>query len=124
VFTTRKVVDGERIPVARALDGESGFGLSRDYRSTPCLRPIHRCPNSAWASCRSWTPVTSTTSCSHNRISALLTGVLVLAGSLLLYSRISPAVSRQARTRLHLDEAQRIGRIGSWEYDIPRGTLT
>ena len=124
VFTTPKLVDGERIPSARALDGEHGFGLSRDYRGNAVLAAYAPLPEFGLGVVQKLD-----TGDIHNllleqlRISALLIGILVLAGSVLLYSRISPAVSKQARTRLHLNEAQRIGRIGSWEYDIASGTL-
>jgi PAS domain-containing protein len=121
VFTTRKVVDGERIPVARALDGESGFGLSRDYRGHAVLAAYTPLPEFGLGIVQKLdTGDIHDLLLAQLRISALLTGVLVLAGSLLLYSRISPAVSRQARTCLHLDEAQRIGRIGSWNTTSPR----
>lgn len=124
VFTTLKVVNGERIPVGRALDGESGFGLARDYRGHAVLAAYAPLPEFGLGIVQKLdTGDIHDLLLEQLRISALLTGILVLAGSLFLYSRISPAVSRQARTRLHLDEAQRIGRIGSWEYDITRSTL-
>ncbi|MBS0347118.1 MAG: PAS domain-containing protein [Proteobacteria bacterium] len=123
-FTTPKVVDGVRIPMARALDGEYGFGLSRDYRGRAVLAAYAPLPEFGLGIVQKLdTGDIHDLLLEQLRISALLIGVLVLTGSVFLYSRISPVVSKQARTRLHLDKAQRIGRIGSWEYDVTRGTV-
>lgn len=123
-FTASRIVEGDRIPVARALDGESGFGLARDYRGRAVLAAYAPMPEFGLGVVQKLDiGDIHDLLLEQLRISALLIGILVLAGSLFLYSRISPAVSRQARTRLHLDKAQRIGRISNWEYDIARGTL-
>lgn len=123
-FSTPKSINGQLLPMAHALDGKQGFGLFRDYRNRSVIAAYAPLPELRLGIVQKVdTGDINDLLLDQLSLSALLIGLLVLAGAIFLYHRVRPVVSKLADTGLHLAEAQQIGRIGSWEYVVASGAL-
>lgn len=117
-------LNGARLPMSHALDWEEGIGVFRDYRQRQVIAAYAPLAGLGLGMVQKVDTDDLHGPLLHQLgLSALSIGLLILAGAAFLYRRVQPTVRRLAETGLHLQEAQRVGRIGSWEYDVANDHL-
>lgn len=117
-------IDDTPLPMSYALNWEQGIGVFRDYRRQQVIAAYAPLPGLGLGMVQKVdTQDLHGPLLQQLGLSALAIGLLVLAAAAFLYRRVRPTVNRLTETSLHLQEAQRIGRIGSWEYDVAHDHL-
>jgi PAS domain S-box-containing protein len=125
VFRVPQAIDGRALPMAHALAGGAGLVLGRDYRNHMVIAAYSPLAGLGLGMVQKVDFGELYVALRHQLwLSAALIGALILAGAVFLYRRVRPAVRKLAETSLHLEEAQRVGRMASWQYDVASQRFT
>jgi PAS domain S-box-containing protein len=117
-------INGEPLPMSRALAWEHDIGVFRDYRRQQVIAAYAPLPGLGLGMVQKVdTADLHDPLLNQLGLSAVSIGLLVLVAAAFLYRRVRPTINRLAEASLHLQEAQRIGHIGSWEYDTASNHL-
>jgi PAS domain S-box-containing protein len=118
-FRVPQAIDGRALPMAYALAGGAGLVLGRDYRNQMVIAAYAPLAGLGLGMVQKVDFGELYVALRHQLwLSAALIGALILAGAVFLYRRVRPAVRKLAETSLHLEEAQRVGHMASWQYDV------
>lgn len=115
---------GQALPMSYALAGQEGVIFSHDYRDQSVIASYMPLSDFGLGIVQKIDTDEFYSSTRHQIwMSVLFLGMLVLAGSGILFFRVRPTVSRLNIAGARLREAQRIAHMGSWEWDISSGAI-
>ncbi|MBS4096630.1 MAG: PAS domain S-box protein [Sulfuricella sp.] len=125
IYRVPRQIDNEPLPMSFAFAGRQGTVITRDYRRQKVLA--------------SHTPIPELDIGMVQKIdteelyfamrqklwlSMVLFGLFALAGAAVLYFKVRPAVLKLNDTGMRLRDAQRIARMGSWEWIPATGAFS